>query len=65
MAFEREDRRPAFVLEDVNEIGFSRVKAPRTEGVPAFILMNVEQLAIDQCAPTRDVLIEKAQRKEL
>jgi hypothetical protein len=65
MGFMREDRRPAFVLDDVKSVDFRYVKAQKVPGVPAFVLMNVERLSIDHCAPTPDMVIDKVARREM
>ena len=65
IGFMREDRRPAFVLEDVKGIEFQHVRAQRTAGVPGFVLMNVEKLSIDHCGPTPDTVVDKVARKEM
>jgi hypothetical protein len=60
-----EDRRPPFVLEDVKGIEFSHVQAQKADGVPSFVLMNVENLSIDHCAPVADTQAAKITRKEI
>ena len=60
-----EDRRPAFVLEDVKGIEFSHVKAQKAPSIPTFVLMNVEDLSIDHCAPVADMLAAKITSKEM
>ena len=65
IGYMQEDRRPAFVLEDVKDIEFHRVKAQKASGVPAFVLMNVEKLSIDHCPPTPDTQVEKMTRREM
>ncbi|HWB85491.1 MAG TPA: glycosyl hydrolase family 28-related protein [Bryobacteraceae bacterium] len=65
VGFMQEDRRPAFVLDDVKGIDFDHVKAQKANGIPTFVLMNVENLAIDHSTPVPDTKIEKVERKEL
>jgi hypothetical protein len=60
-----EDRRPAFVLDDVKGIEFSHVKAQKASGVPTFVLMNVEDLSIDHSPPVADTQAAKIARKEM
>lgn len=60
-----EDRRPPFVLEDVKGIEFSHVQAQKADGVPSFVLINVEDLSIDHCAPVADTQAAKITRKEI
>lgn len=65
VGFLKEDRRPAFVLDDVKGADFHYVQAQKVPGVPAFVLSNVERLSIDHCAPTPDTRAEKIERKEM
>lgn len=65
IGFMKEDRRPAFVIDDVKGIDFEHVKAQKVAGVPGFVLMNVEGLSILNCAPTADVKVEKISRREM
>jgi polygalacturonase len=60
-----EDRRPAFVLEDVKGISFSHVEAKKAAGVPSFVLMDVENLSVDHCLPVADMQVGKIGRKEM
>jgi polygalacturonase len=65
IGYMKEDMRPAFVVDDVKGIAFSHVKAQKAAGVPEFVLMNVERLEVDHCAPVADAAIEKVARKEM
>jgi hypothetical protein len=65
IGYMNEDRRPAFVLDDVKGISFSHVEAKKADGAPSFVLMNVEDLSIDHCAPVDDVKVNKISRKDL
>jgi polygalacturonase len=42
----QEDRRPAFVLDQVSGIDFQHVKAQKTSGVPTFVLKNVTDVTV-------------------
>jgi hypothetical protein len=53
------------VLDDVKGISFSHVEAKKADGAPSFVLMNVEDLSIDHCAPVDDVKVKKISRKDL
>jgi hypothetical protein len=46
VGFMKEDRRPAFVLESVKSADFQHVKAQKAEGVPSFVLLNVEDFTV-------------------
>lgn len=64
VGFMHEDRRPAFVLEDVNGIDFRGVKAQKVEGVPTFVLMNVENFRTLHSDPVADMRLERVDRRE-
>jgi polygalacturonase len=59
VSFLQDDRRPAFVLHDVKAVEFQHVKSRKLEGVPTFVLMNVEDFRSDETA------IPRAGRKEM
>ena len=56
--FEKEDLRPAFVLEDVQGADFFRVKAQSAAGVQAFALKNVRDFSTHLCRPVSDMHLE-------
>lgn len=57
------DFRPAFILDDVKDADFFHVKAQKTEGVPTFVLKNVENIVIDDCEPVGEKVIKNAVEK--
>jgi polygalacturonase len=59
------DFRPAFVLDDVKDVRFDTVKVSKTEGVPTFVLKNVEDFRIHQFEGLPDTQIEKAEQNKL
>jgi polygalacturonase len=59
------DFRPAFVLDDVKDVRFDTVKVSKTEGVPTFVLKNVEDFGIHQFEGLPDTQIEKAEQNKL
>jgi len=61
----KEDRRPAFVLEDVADAEFFRVKTPQTAGTPVFALHNVSDLSVHMVAGVKDVQLAKVDQKTL
>ena len=61
---EKEDARPAFVLDDVQGADFSRIKLPNSSN-PSLVLNNVEDFSISQSKPAADAEFTKAERKEL
>ena len=62
---EKEDLRPAFVLDDVEDADFFRVTAPHVAGVPEFALHKVSDLAIRMCSGVPDTQLKTADDKTL
>ena len=65
VGFMKEDRRPAFVLDDVSGADFQHVKAQKAAGVPTIVLKNVEDFTARGCTPLPDAKIPKADRSEM
>jgi polygalacturonase len=65
VGFVKEDRRPAFVIDQVTDIDFHHVKAAKAEGVPVFHLSNVNKITIQQSAHVTDTTLESATNKQL
>ncbi len=63
--FEKEDFRPAFVLNEVEGADFVHVKAQKTTGVPFFSLSNVRDFDIYISRPIAETHIESAASKEI
>jgi polygalacturonase len=61
----KEDRRPAFVLNDVQGADFFRIKAPPTEEVPTFALNNVEDFTVARAKGLADTHLDRVDRKTL
>ena len=61
----KEDLRPAFVLEDVQNVHLARVTAAHATGVPNFVLKNVENFSLHQSRPIADTELEKVGQKQL
>jgi polygalacturonase len=59
----KEDARPPFILNDVSGSNFLHVKAQRGEGVPTFVLKNVESFNLQQSWPLPDTRIDRAENK--
>jgi polygalacturonase len=55
---EKEDLRPAFVLEDVDGADFFRIKTSQTAGVPEFALHKVSNLAVHMCDGVPDTQLK-------
>ena len=59
----KEDRRPAFVLEDVKDAEFRNVRADKAKGIPTFMLMKVEDIRVKDSRPVADTRVERAAKK--
>ena len=59
------DERPAFVLDEVEGADFTTVDTQQSEGTPQFILKNVSNFSARQVKGVADVMVEKADHKEL
>jgi polygalacturonase len=63
--FMKEDRRPAFVLDNVTDVDFNHVKAMTVAGIPMFYMKDVKEITIRQTAGIPDTNLPSATRKEL
>ena len=61
----KEDLRPVFVLDDVQDADFFRIKTPQTAGVPVFALHKVSDLAVHMCGGVADTQLKTAGNKTL
>jgi hypothetical protein len=59
------DARPVFVLEDVQDATFGRMKVPVTAGVPTFVLNQVKEFSVFRSKPVPDIEIAAAEKKEI
>ena len=59
------DLRPAFVLDDVRDADFFRIRAPHEPGTPVFALHNVENLSVHMCKFVPDTELPKAEKAVL
>ena len=57
LSYLKDDLRPAFVLDQVNDVTFSRVKA-QSAGASTFVLKNVQDFSIHDSYPAPDKRIE-------
>jgi hypothetical protein len=64
VGFMTDDLRPAFHLEDVRGATFLGVAAQKVEGVPTFVLKNVEDFTVRQSRPVSDTRVERAESKK-
>jgi len=58
VGYREEDTRPVFVLEDVSDADFSRVRAEHAADVPIFILKDVEDFTARQCDGLPDTTLD-------
>jgi len=64
VGFSEPDTRPAFVLDDVRDAGFTRVEAQRAGDGPTFVLLNIEDVRVSESRPVDDVRVAVAERQE-
>ena len=65
VSFEKDDMRPAFLLDDVKNVEFSRTNAELTGGAKMFVLKNVSDFSLVQSRNLADTRIAKADTREL
>jgi polygalacturonase len=65
VAFESEDLRPAFVLNDVKDAEFDNVEGQHAPGVPTFVLKNVEGFSTHGCGTLPDTKIDRVEQRNL
>lgn len=59
------DRRPAFVLNDVEDADFAQLKLPKLADVAAFSLQDVRNFSLLQSRPLADTWIEAADKRAI
>jgi len=59
------DERAAFVLEEVRDATFGRLKVPVRAGVPTFVLHQVKEFSVFRSKPVPDAEIESAEKREI
>lgn len=62
---EKEDLRPAFLLDDVQDAGFFGIEVPHPAGVPLFALHNVTDFDVRLCAGIPDTQLARADQKTI
>lgn len=63
--FLSKDLRPAYLLNDVKDADFFRIKTQLSPGVPMFVFRDVENFSVRQSPPLKDTRVEKATYREL
>ena len=61
----KEDARPAFVLNDVQDADFLRIKTQRVPNAPTFALNNVSDFHLYLSRPIQDTHVEHADQKKI
>jgi hypothetical protein len=62
---DKEDMRPAFVLDEVQDADFFRIKVPHVDGVPVFALHKVSDFAVHMCSDVPDTQLKTVDSKTL
>lgn len=65
VSYQKDDLRPAFVLEDLRGADFNRVRAGRMPAGPIFVITNITDLRTNQCWPVPDLQLAKVDQKTL
>jgi polygalacturonase len=65
ISYMKEDLRPAFALDDVNEADFHHIKAPHAPDVPVFVLKKVKDFNLHQCEGLADTQIKSVEQQKL
>jgi hypothetical protein len=63
--YEKEDLRPAILLQDVIGADFTHVNMAHASGIPTFVLRNVEDFNLYQTRPIPDTHLDKVQEQTL
>ncbi len=59
------DERPVFVLEDVQDATFGRLKVPVSAGAPTFVLNQVKEFSVFRSKPVPDAEIAVVEKKDI
>ncbi|MGD0619080.1 MAG: glycoside hydrolase family 28 protein [Bryobacteraceae bacterium] len=59
------DQRPAFVLDDVRDADFFRIRTPLAASTPVFALHNVADFSVHMCRSVPDTQLSKVERTTL
>ncbi|HVW07639.1 MAG TPA: glycosyl hydrolase family 28-related protein [Bryobacteraceae bacterium] len=64
LSFQKEDTRPAFVIDQAKSIDLDHIAAQKGAGVPDFVLLNTQDFAVRESARIADTVVPKTDRKE-
>ena len=59
VGYEKQDLRPAILLDDVVGADFTHVKLAHSQGIPTFVLRNTEEFNLYQSRPIPDTHLDK------
>jgi len=59
------DERPAFVLQDVEDAEFSRLRVPSPVGLPVFALRDVQNFRLRDVVRLPDTTLDRVEQKEI
>jgi len=65
LLFQKEDRRPAFVVDQAEGVELNHVMAQRVDGVPSVVLLQATDFRITGGGSLADVKVAAAQRQEI
>ncbi|MGH9581796.1 MAG: rhamnogalacturonidase, partial [Bryobacteraceae bacterium] len=65
IAYIKDDLRPPFFLNAVEDADFFRIKVPQVNNVSMFALNNVSNFSVARSKPTPDTTIEHIDHKDL
>jgi polygalacturonase len=61
----KEDQPPAFILDQVEQADFSRIRTPRVAGVPLFALLKVSDFSVRYCDSVADAHVEQTEQQTI
>ena len=65
LAYDKEDLRPAFVLQEVKGADFFRIRTRRSANARTFVLKKVSDFTVAQSRPLADAQLDQADEKEI
>ena len=65
LAYDKEDLRPAFVLQEVKGADFFRIRTKRSANARTFVLKKVSDFTVAQSRPLADAQFDQAEEKEI
>ncbi len=65
ISYLKDDYRPPFILDDVKGATLYDIQAEKNSGASSFVLKNVEDIQVTQTKNVKDIVVEKAEQKDL